>query len=321
MCRNEAEPEIRMSDERQLATPAVETVVVPRTSDLGDGFTVRRALPSAQRRMVGPFVFFDQMGPALLAPGSGLDVRPHPHIGLATVTYLFDGEILHRDSLGSVQPIRPGELNWMTAGRGIVHSERTPAPARERGGQVFGIQAWVALPRAHEEAEPSFAHHGASALPSLRDTEWSLRLIAGTFGAARSPAQVHGDLFYADLELAPGGRFHLPAEHVERAAYVVAGDVGVAPDGAARFGVEQRVVCAPGAAIVVEAGAAGARLMLLGGEPMDGPRHLWWNFVSSSTERIEQAKADWRAGRFPAVPGETEFIPLPEAPPRPVTYP
>ena len=313
--------EICMSDSLPPGSD-VETVVVPRTSDLGDGFTVRRALPSARRRMVGPFVFFDQMGPVLLAAGKGLDVRPHPHIGLATVTYLFEGEILHRDSLGSVQAIRPGELNWMTAGRGIVHSERTPADVRAHGSPVFGIQAWVGLPRADEETEPTFAHHGQHELPVLRDTDWTLRLIAGSFGAARSPAQVFGDLFYADLALAPGARFHLPAEHVERAAYVVSGEVGVARDGGARFGTEQLVVFAPGADIVLEAGAAGSRLMLLGGEPMDGPRHLWWNFVSSRADRIEQAKADWQAGRFAPVPGETEFIPLPQTrPPPSVTYP
>ncbi|MEO7337135.1 MAG: pirin family protein, partial [Caldimonas sp.] len=206
----------------------IEAVVIPRTTDLGDGFTVRRALPSAQRRMVGPFVFFDQMGPALLRAGTGLDVRPHPHIGLATVTYLFDGEILHRDSLGCVQPIRPGELNWMTAGHGIVHSERTPPDARARGGKVFGIQAWVALPRAHEEDEPAFVHHGMQALPLLDDIGFEARLIVGSLGGMRAPVAVHSDMFYVDLALQEGGRFHFPVEHVERAAYVVEGRVAVA---------------------------------------------------------------------------------------------
>jgi redox-sensitive bicupin YhaK (pirin superfamily) len=301
--------------------PGIEAVVVPRTADLGDGFTVRRALPSAQRRMVGPFVFFDQMGPALLRPGTGLDVRPHPHIGLATVTYLFAGEILHRDSLGSVQSIRPGELNWMTAGRGIVHSERTPPELRGPGSEVFGIQAWVALPRTHEEAEPSFTHHGVQALPLLDDIGFEARLIVGSLGGARAPVEVHSDMFYADLALQDGGRFRFPREPVERAAYIVEGQVAVERAGDAPFTSEQLVVFAPGQEIVLEAVGGPARVMLVGGEPMDGPRHLWWNFVSSSSERIEQAKADWKAGRFPPVPDETEFIPLPEAPPRPVSYP
>jgi redox-sensitive bicupin YhaK (pirin superfamily) len=310
-----------MSDAPHPESSAIETIVIPRTADLGDGFTVRRALPSVERRMVGPFVFFDRMGPALLRPGSGLDVRPHPHIGLATVTYLFDGEILHRDSLGSVQPIRPGELNWMTAGRGIVHSERTPAQLRPRGSGVSGIQAWVALPRPEEETEPAFAHHAKDALPILADTGYQARLIAGTLGGVRAPAEVRSAMFYADVALEAGGRFRVPAEHIERAAYVVDGRIGVGAAAEAIFGADQLVVFAPGAEIVVAAIGGPARLMLFGGEPMDGPRHVWWNFVSSSKERIEQAKAEWRDGRFPAVPGETEFIPLPGEPPRPVTYP
>jgi len=299
----------------------IETVVVPRTADLGDGFHVRRALPSAQRRMVGPFVFFDQMGPALLQPGTGLDVRPHPHIGLATVTYLFDGEILHRDSLGSVQPIRPGELNWMTAGRGIVHSERTPAERRAAGSRAWGIQAWVALPLSHEETDPAFAHHGADALPLLESGGVAARVIAGSLEGERSPAALHSDLFYAEVSLQPRARFRMPREPVERAAYVVEGRIAVGPGGdAPAFGSEQLIVFAPGAEIVLEPVEGRARVMVLGGEPLDGPRHLWWNFVASSRERIEQAKADWKAGRFPDVPGETEFIPLPEQP-KPVTYP
>ncbi len=302
------------------APSRIETVVVPRTTDLGDGFTVRRALPAPQRRLVGPFVFFDQMGPALLRAGAGLDVRPHPHIGLATVTYLFDGEILHRDSLGSVQPIRPGELNWMTAGRGIVHSERTPPAQRQRGGSVFGIQAWVALPKVHEEIEPAFFHHGAEALPLLADSGYRARLITGSLGGVRAPVEVYSEMFYVDLALQPGGRFNVPAEHAERAAYVVAGRIGIDASADEVFDTERLIVFARGAEIVIEALGGPARVMLFGGEPLDGPRHLWWNFVSSSNERIEQAKADWKAGRFEAVPGETEFIPLPEAPP-PVSYP
>jgi redox-sensitive bicupin YhaK (pirin superfamily) len=313
-----------MDDAAPSSPAGIETVVVPRTTDLGDGFTVRRALPSAHRRMVGPFVFFDQMGPALLKAGGGLDVRPHPHIGLATVTYLFDGEIMHRDSLGTVQPIKPGELNWMTAGRGIVHSERTPVAMRAAGGSVFGIQAWVALPRSHEETGPAFAHHGRHELPILADTGFEARLIVGDLAGARAPVATASAMFYVDLALQPNGRFQLPPEHVERAAYVVSGRVAIADGNGAVFDSERLVVFAPGAHIVLEAIGGAARVMLLGGEPMDGPRHLWWNFVSSSSDRIEQAKADWKAGRFAAVPDETEFIPLPEAPPpspAPVDYP
>jgi hypothetical protein len=310
-----------MNAEAAPASPLIDSVVIPRTTDLGDGFMVRRALPSAQRRMVGPFVFYDRMGPALLRPGSGLDVRPHPHIGLATVTYLFDGEILHRDSLGSVQPIRPGELNWMTAGRGIVHSERTPAPLRVGGSSVSGIQAWVALPRAHEEVEPGFAHHDRAALPRLADTGFEARLIAGALDGVRAPVAVYSEMFYADVALAAGGRFRMPSEHVERAAYVVDGTIEVGDVPGGTFEADRLVVFAPGAEIVVAASGGPARVMLFGGEPLDGPRHLWWNFVASSRERLEQAKADWQAGRFAAVPGETEFIPLPGEPPPPVTYP
>jgi len=305
-----------------VATPTpgqtgIETVVVPRASDLGGGFTVMRALPSAQRRMVGPFVFLDQMGPVQLAPDTGLDVRPHPHIGLATVTYLFDGEILHRDSLGSVQPIRAGELNWMTAGRGIVHSERTPDELRPAGPHVTGLQAWVGLPARDEEIDPAFVHHGVAELPVLDDTGLSIRVIAGDAFGARSPVATRSPLFYVDVTLAPGARLQVPAEHEERAAYIVAGEIEV--DGASHP-AGRLLVLRRGADVVVTATLA-TRLMLLGGEPLDGPRFVWWNFVSSSRERIEQAKAEWRAGRFGAVPGETEFIPLPEDRPPPVQYP
>jgi redox-sensitive bicupin YhaK (pirin superfamily) len=303
------------------AAGVLETIIVPRTSDLGDGFEVRRALPSSRRRMVGPFIFFDQMGPTVLRPGSGLDVRPHPHIGLATVTYLFEGEILHRDSLGMVQPIEPGAVNWMTAGSGIVHSERTGPEVRARGGPLFGIQSWVALPRADEETAPAFAHHDAQALPVIEGEGARVRMIAGALEGARAPVQTYSAMFYADVRLEPAARFVLRAEHEERAAYLVEGSVEIAGCGDV-FGAGQFLVFRPGAEIVLAARAAPARLMLLGGEPMDGPRHIWWNFVSSAKERIEQAKADWKAGRFAAVPGETEFIPLPEQPqPPPVRYP
>jgi hypothetical protein len=258
--------------------------------------------------MVGPFIFFDHMGPAALAPGDGLDVRPHPHIGLATVTYLFDGEILHRDSVGSVQPIRPGDVNWMTAGRGIVHSERTPPGLRAAGARVHGIQTWVALPRAQEETAPAFAHYAAAALPVVTLPGVAVRVIAGTALGARSPVEVFSPTLYAAAELAPGARLALPPEHEERAVYLVEGAARVAG-----------TALEPGAMAVLAAGAdveiradTTSVVMLVGGEKMHGARFIWWNFVSSSRERIEQAKADWREDRFPPVPGETERIPLPE---------
>ena len=289
------------------AADLIETVIVPRARDLG-GFEVRRALPSARRQMVGPFIFFDQMGPAEFIIGKGLDVRPHPHIGLATVTYLFEGEILHRDSLGTLQPIRPGDVNWMTAGSGIAHSERSPQSERAQGGHLFGIQAWVALPATAEETAPDFAHHARDALPVVAGEGKEVRLITGSLYGERSPVPTFSEMFYADARLEAGARLPLPAEHEERAVYVVGGEVEVAGD---RFAEGQLLVFRPGDAITLTASGP-ARLLLLGGEPMDGPRHIWWNFVSSRQDRIEQAKADWRAGRFAAVPGETEFIPLPE---------
>jgi redox-sensitive bicupin YhaK (pirin superfamily) len=295
----------------------LEALIVPRTRDLGDGFEVRRALPSAERRMVGPFVFFDQMGPTVLSPGRGLDVRPHPHIGLATVTYLFDGRILHRDSLGTVQTIEPGAVNWMTAGRGIVHSERTPPEQRAAGGSLFGIQTWVALPKAQEETAPSFAHHGSDTLPTIDERGIRVRMIIGSLWGATSPVETFSETFYADAALDRAARLALPAGHEERAAYVAVGSITV--DGQP-FEVGQLLVFRPGAAIVIEA-TRPARVLLFGGEPMDGPRRIWWNFVSSSTERIEQAKSDWRDGRLGTVPGETEFIPLPDEPKKPVDYP
>ena len=285
-----------------------EAVIVPRTRDLGDGFEVRRVLPSEERRTVGPFVFFDQMGPTVLRAGTGLDVRPHPHIGLATVTYLLDGQILHRDSLGTVQPIRPGEVNWMTAGRGIVHSERTPPELRTTGTRLFGIQTWIGLPNDREEVEPSFVHHAESALPMLEGDGKHVRVIAGEFQGARSPLAVFSETLYADAALAAGARLEVPPDYRERAIYIVEGRIAIAGD---LFEAGRMLVFSPGDAILVDA-IAQARCLLLGGEPLDGPRHLWWNFVSSSVERIDQAKADWREGRFPRVPDETDFIPRPE---------
>lgn len=283
-------------------------LIVPRTRDLGDGFQVRRALPAAERRSVGPFVFFDQMGPVAFGSGQGLAVRPHPHIGLATITYLFEGEILHRDSLGSVQPIRPGEVNWMTAGKGIVHSERTPAEMRASGSRAFGIQTWIALPREHEETQPGFIHAGADSLPLVEDRQWKLRLIVGTLFGARSPVPTLSEMFYADVTFEAGGHLSLPAEHEERAAYIAEGAIEF--DGQ-EYKAGRMLVFGPGGEIAIAAPTP-ARVLLLGGAPLEGPRHLWWNFVSSRKERIEQAAADWQAGRFPSVPGETELIALPE---------
>jgi redox-sensitive bicupin YhaK (pirin superfamily) len=285
----------------------IAQILRAKPRDIG-GFAVRRVLPAWPTQMVGPFIFFDHMGPAALPPGHGLDVRPHPHIGLATVTYLFDGEILHRDSVGSVQPIRPGDVNWMTAGRGIVHSERTPPGLRASGARVHGIQTWVALPRAHEATAPAFAHHPAATLPVVTLPGVAVRVIAGTALGARSPVDVFSPTLYAAAELAPGARLALPPEHEERAVYLVDGAASVA---GVALEPGTMAVLAPGADAEVRADAASI-VMLLGGAKMDGARFIWWNFVSSSRERIEQAKADWREDRFPPVQGETERIPLPE---------
>jgi len=288
---------------------AIETLIIPRAHDIG-GFEVRRALPSAQRQMIGPFIFFDQMGPGEFLTGQGLDVRPHPHIGLSTVTYLFEGQILHRDSLGVRQAINPGDVNWMTAGQGIVHSERTDCGLRGQPNALYGIQSWLALPRAEEERPPDFAHHPAATLPVFADGGASLRLIAGTGWGASAPVKTLWPLFYADAQLKPGASLPMVDHHEERGAYVVRGEVTVAGQA---FAAAQMLVFRPGDAITLTAGGAGARLLLLGGATMDGPRHIFWNFVSSSRERLEQAKADWAARRFPVVPDDSvEFIPLPE---------
>lgn len=284
----------------------IDLVVVPRTADIG-GFAVRRALPTRQRRMVGPFIFFDEMGPGEFLSGEGLDVRPHPHIGLATVTYLFDGSIDHRDSLGTHMTIRPGDVNWMTAGRGIAHSERTGLEARKEPSRLAGIQSWVALPERDEEAAPDFAHHEAVSLPLISAEGKEVRLIVGSLFGERSPVTAFSEMFYADAHLEPGAKLPLSAEHEERAIYVVSGEIEIAGD---RFGANKLLVFRPGDNVTVTATQA-ARLMLLGGEAADGPRYIWWNFVSSSKDRIEQAKADWANGRFSAVPGDDEFTPLP----------
>jgi redox-sensitive bicupin YhaK (pirin superfamily) len=286
---------------------AVTHVIEPRDRDLG-GFSVRRVLPAAKLRTVGPFIFFDHMGPAQLPHGEGVNVRPHPHIGLATVTYLFEGEILHRDSLGYEQPIRPGDVNWMTAGRGIVHSERTSPEVRATDHRLHGIQSWVALPLADEETEPSFFHHSADSLPEVTQGETTLRLIAGSAYGQTAPVKTYSKMFYVDAPIPAGASVTVPDGHEERAVYVADGAVTVAGD---TYEAGSMVVVAPGADIAVEAVDA-SRAMLLGGDPIDGRRHIWWNFVSSSKERIEQAKDDWTNGRFEKVPGDTEFIPLPE---------
>ncbi|MBX9800453.1 MAG: pirin family protein [Burkholderiaceae bacterium] len=298
----------------------LETVVIPRTRDLGDNFEVRRALPTSQKRMVGPFVFLDQMGPHVFTAGHGLDVRPHPHIGLATVTYLFDGEIEHRDSVGSIQTIQPGAVNWMTAGSGIVHSERTGKALRASGSSIEGLQCWVALPKKHEETDPGFVHVAANDLPILEGDGASAKIIAGSFFGKSSPVPTLSDLFYVDVALAPKARLDVPAEYPEQAIYVVEGQLDLGRDGV--YGPGQLLVLRANTAVTLRNGSNGTtRLMLLGGEPMDGSRYLVWNFVSSSIERLEQAKEDWRLQRFAAVPGETEFIPLPDLPGKPIGYP
>jgi redox-sensitive bicupin YhaK (pirin superfamily) len=289
-----------------LACAAIETVIVPRARDLG-GFEVRRALPSARRQMVGPFIFWDQMGPASFVIGEGIDVRPHPHIGLATVTYLFDGEVVHRDSLGTLETIRPGAVNLMSAGRGIVHSERSGSEARRIGARLYGIQSWVALPRSHEEDEPAFVHHPADRLPVLDGNGVTMRLVAGEALGSRSPVETPMAMLHADVQLQAGASIPYDPTYEERGLYTVEGTISIAGD---RFEPGQLLVFRPGDRITVRAETP-ARFMLLGGEPADGPRYIWWNFVSSRKERIDQAKADWSLGRFDSVPGESEFIPLP----------
>lgn len=292
-----------------IADGSVERVIDARLRDLGGGLQVRRVLPAAQRRLVGPFIFLDQMGPATFAPGDGVDVRPHPHIHLATVTFLFEGEIVHRDSLGSHVPIRPGALNWMHAGRGIVHSERTDPARRSAGARMHGMQAWVALPTADEETAPEFHHYGEEALPTWSNDGAALRLIAGAAYGRRAPVQVRSPLFYVEARLQPGATLTLPDEHEDRAAYVVSGRVTCGG-----------ITAETGRLVVFNAGADAklcaeteAHVMLLGGQPLDGPRHIWWNFVSSDRAHIDRAARDWKDGRFPKVPGdEQEFIPLPE---------
>jgi redox-sensitive bicupin YhaK (pirin superfamily) len=289
-------------------TPQLVTVIDACARDLG-GFTVGRVLPSAARKLIGPFIFFDHMGPAAFPPGRGIDVRPHPHIGLATVTYLFEGEIVHRDSLGSHQTIRPGDVNWMTAGRGITHSERNGTGSRQAGSRLDGLQLWVALPLSHEETNPEFHHHPARDLPAVNIAGTRVRVLAGSAFGETSPVKTLSPLFYVDAAMPAGSELPLPNEHEERAAYVVSGSVECGNERAERG---RMLVFTPRAAATLRA-VSDARLALIGGAPIDGERHIFWNFVSSSRARIEQAKRDWRQGRFAKVPGdEQEFIPLPE---------
>ena len=292
---------------------SIETIIVPRSRDLG-GFAVRRALPSPKRQMVGPFIFFDQAGPAEFLTGQGIDVRPHPHIGLATVTYLYAGEFQHRDSLGTDQLIHPGEVNWMIAGNGVTHSERTSKATRDGPHKLFGIQTWVALPDEHEEIDAAFEHHGKDALPFLDGEGKRVRLILGSAYGERAPVKTFSDMFYADAVLDAGALLPLPDDHEDRGLYVVSGSIEIAGD---TYESGRMMVFRPGDRITIKAGTAGARVMLLGGATLGGPRYVWWNFVASSREKIEHAKqawaaGDWDHGRFQLPPGDTEeFIPLP----------
>jgi redox-sensitive bicupin YhaK (pirin superfamily) len=291
------------------AADAIDLVVVPRSVDVGH-FAVRRALPHVKRRLVGPFIFFDHFGPAEFRAGQGIDVRPHPHIGLATVTFLFDGEIMHRDSLGTAAAIRPGEVNWMTSGRGIVHSERTAPDHRVDGEPIHGLQCWVAMPAAQEESAPGFSHHDSASLPLISDAGKTVRVITGNAYGERSPVVTLTDTLFVDVKLSAGAALPIDADTEERAIYLIAGEVDIAGE---RYSAGRLLIFRPGDRLTVTA-VGDAHLVLLGGATIDGPRHIWWNFVSSRKERIEQAKNDWKAARFDRVPGdEAEFIPLPES--------
>ena len=303
------DPSCPMGDE----IDAIETVIVPRARDLG-GFEVRRALPAPKRQMVGPFIFFDQMGPAEFLTGQGIDVRPHPHIGLATVTYLYQGKIHHRDSLGTDQWIEPGAVNWMVAGHGITHSERTDGDVAKAPHSLLGIQTWVALPKDHEDRAADFQHAPKADLPMLEAEGKQLRLILGDAYGVKAPVETASEMFYADVLLEAGAMIPMPDNHEDRGVYVLEGAITVAGQ---LFEAGRMMVFRPGDKITLKAGAQGARMMMLGGATLEGPRHIWWNFVASSKERIEAAKEAWRAGdwahgRFKLPPGDdSEFIPLP----------
>ncbi len=297
-----------------MTSPIIQTIT-PVSHDLG-GFTVRRAIPSPRRKMIGPFIFVDQFGPAHLPPGRAMDVRPHPHINLATVTWLFEGAIDHRDSLGSFATIRPGQVNLMTAGSGIVHSERSPAAERPAGPSLYGMQTWLALPDGREEIAPAF--ESRTDLPLIEDGRTSARVIMGTLWGQTAPTTRYAETIYAEIVMDAGAALPIDAEADERAVMLVGGEARI---GSVPLVLYELTVLAPGEPLTLHS-ADGCRVMLLGGEAFASPRHIWWNFVSSSTERIEQAALDWRAGNFPKVPGdEAEFIPLPEGKPKIVSYP
>jgi redox-sensitive bicupin YhaK (pirin superfamily) len=307
-------PAIAPACPEEVGLDAIDTLIIPRSRDLG-GFEVRRALPAPKRQMVGPFIFFDQVGPAEFLTGQGIDVRPHPHIGLGTVTYLYRGDFHHRDSTGADQIIRPGELNWMVAGRGVSHSERTTAAGRSGPQSLLGIQTWVALPESHEDMAPTFEHHDKKALPIIQDRGVTVRLILGNAYGKTAPATMFTDTFYADVALEAGARLPMPDDHEDRGIYIVEGSISIAGQD---FEAPQMMVFRPGDRITVIAGSRGARLMILGGATLSGPRYIWWNFVASSKERIEEAKAEWRAenwgeGRFDLpIDDRDEHIPLPD---------
>jgi len=292
---------------------SIETLIVPRSRDLG-GFEVRRALPAPKRQMVGPFIFFDQMGPAEFLTGQGIDVRPHPHIGIGTVTYLFEGEFQHRDSLGTNQMIYPGEVNWMTAGNGVTHSERTSKDTRTGKSNLFGIQTWVALPEEKEEMPAEFEHHNKEALPFIEGDGKSVRLILGDIYDEKAPVTTHSGIFYADVLLEANSKMPLPDNHEDRGIYVLEGSISVAGQ---IYEKGQMMIFKPGDNITITAGEAGSRMMMLGGDTLNGPRYIWWNFVASSRDKIEAAKeswaaGDWKTGQFTLPPDDnSEFIPLP----------
>ena len=289
----------------KASTSSIHFILEPVEKDLG-GFSVRRLLPASEVKSVGPFVFFDHLGPARFAAGEGIDVRPHPHIGLATITYLFEGEIMHRDSLGSVQPIRPGAINWMTAGRGIVHSERTPPHVRSAGQTLHALQLWVALPAADEETDPAFVHYAAHDLPEVRETNRSMRVLIGEAFGVRSPVKTYSETLYVEVRLATGAVVTIPEHAGERALYLISGAIKVQ---GTTLPLHTMTVVDRSRGIELVAQEE-ALLVIIGGTPL-GKRTVWWNLVASRRELIEKAKQDWQAGRFPRVPGETEFIPLP----------
>jgi len=295
------------AEQSDQACSVIEALIIPNAKDLG-GFSVRRVLPSTTHKMVGPFIFFDHLGPATFPPGSGIDVRPHPHIGLATITYLFAGTIVHRDNLGNVQKITPGDVNWMTAGKGIVHSERSDPIIRQSAEQVEGLQIWVALPKKFEETVPQFNHYAANKLPVIEGDGYKVKVIAGAIMQHTSPVQTFSRLFYADVNVQVGASFTMPNDYSQRALYILSGELEIAGE---KFIAGRMLIFKTACSVTVNP-ITPVTMVILGGDPLDGPREVWWNFVASSTELIEQAKRDWENGKFAAVPGETEFIPLPD---------